>query len=570
MARPSQGVLEDVLKSMRETPISHASLTAALERAMQIGSTSAPESEAALAHGKRATPTYRKWNLAGIAASLLILCVAAAGLGLLSGNGQMARAELIRMLNSLDSVHLVIKTMSDGGDDDVEVWFKRGVGFAMHSPFGVELDNGKQSWRYYRSQNLAIRSKSLLGEKEFSDVQKLGEAMGFWVEEVPESLPRLSDADLTIQDDPCRAYVWNREDDGVPEELWPPRQRIVFLIDKENRLRRCDHQRGGEGRWKTDRTVDISYDENIAADRFAPDFGNDVRIVDANEQGREIDPEVAALVTGIEQRHAAYRHLKFTYDATIEIKPSPESQFPGALADIRPGELHTRDTLTILPPTEGQSNRPWRLWTQRVSAEKSAWRMHQFASFDGEQSRIFKHEKTGLVAPWEAWDTFSENQFDRFLFLSINGQASVDPAADDVRNLHLDRYHVIGRRKSDDREIVTLLGSSSPEFGVEYLVEMTDKPDFMILRWEARYARRKNELLVSYVVTEIGRVEKLSYPAKGHFRQVPVRELKDIKYSFEVIAAESQGEDVRQEWHPVWPKGTSVRDQVNDTSFVAP
>src|SRR5690606_38129330 len=95
--------------------------------------------------------------------------------------------------------------------------------------------------------------------------------------------------------------------------------------------------------------------------------------------------------------------------------------------DLRLGE-HTRDTLTILPPTQGQSNRPWRLWTQHISAGKSDWRMHQFAAFDGEKSRIFKEGKAGLVVPWEAWDTFSENHFDEFLFLRINGPSDVVPA----------------------------------------------------------------------------------------------------------------------------------------------
>lgn len=195
--------------------------------------------------------------------------------------------------------------------------------------------------------------------------------------------------------------------------------------------------------------------------------------------------------------------------------------------------------------------------------------MHQFVSFDGEQSRSLKKGNVGYVVPWEAWE-FSENLFDRFLFLTINGQASIDLATDDVRSLNLNRYHVIGRRKSDGREIVTLIGSSSPEFGVEYLVEMTGEPDFMILRWEARYARRENELILSYVVTETGQIGELSYPAKGHYRQAPVRELDDIRYSFEVIAAEPQEEEIREEWHPAWPDGTVVRDQTNHTDVVTP
>lgn len=143
-------------------------------------------------------------------------------------------------------------------------------------------------------------------------------------------------------------------------------------------------------------------------------------------------------------------------------------------------------------------------------------------------------------------------------------------ASDEVRNLHLDRIHVVGRRRSNDREVLTLSGKSTADFGVEFRVETTGEPDFCILRWEARNAKQKNELLTLYEVTEMADFRGIRYPAKGNYRQVGIGESNDVRYTFEVISVESLPDDIREHWLPPWPPFTIVTDQTKGGSSAAP
>lgn len=143
-------------------------------------------------------------------------------------------------------------------------------------------------------------------------------------------------------------------------------------------------------------------------------------------------------------------------------------------------------------------------------------------------------------------------------------------ASDEVRNLHLDRFHVVGRRRSNDREVLTLSGKSTADFGVEFRVETTGEPDFCILRWEARNAKQKNELLTLYEVTEMADFRGIRYPAKGNYRQVGIGESNDVRYTFEVISVESLPDDIREHWLPPWPPFTIVTDQTKGGSSAAP
>lgn len=206
---------------------------------------------------------------------------------------------------------------------------------------------------------------------------------------------------------------------------------------------------------------------------------------------------------------------------------------------------------------------------QAQSDESGTITLLRFAAFDGEQSRQYRNGTVGQVLSGELWNWFHDNWFQELLFLGINGVSSINPMGEDLRNIHLNRMHVTERRESGGMEVVTVLGSSSAELGMEYRVEMTTEPDYMILLWEARNARRNNRLVGRYAVTEIGELEGLKYPAKGSYRQLSLRELPDITYEFEVTACERLDEEHREGWFPPWPPGILVHDQVLGRNYVA-
>ena len=142
--------------------------------------------------------------------------------------------------------------------------------------------------------------------------------------------------------------------------------------------------------------------------------------------------------------------------------------------------------------------------------------------------------------------------------------------SEDLRQMHLNRMHVMERSNTGHGDVVTILGASTPEFGMEYLVQMTTEPDYMVLHWEARYAHRNNELVGRYSVTEIGEFKGIRYPSKGSYRQLPVRELPEINYNFAVTGCKALLEEDRREWFPNWPAATVVQDQVRNEYYRTP
>ncbi|HVA50496.1 MAG TPA: hypothetical protein VNH11_29380 [Pirellulales bacterium] len=583
--------LQAAIDAMRDAPVPDESLRRALTRARQLDGGAAiamPPPGAPRTRPKRfslrlsmAAAGGRKTAQA-VAALLAVIGVASAVL-VSVGRENRAFAEVRNALESIASVHLLIQNEADGASGPVEVWYRRGRGFAMQSPLGLEIDDGASHWDYSRSQKLVVRSKSRLGDGGYPDARRLGKVMGFYVDDLPDALPRLAEKDRAIDTDRCTAYVWLLKDEllpddrvGQPDEIASGR-RIVFLIDGSKRIRRCDYERGLDSKWKPYRTVEISYTDDIPADRFKASFAEDVRVVDAPAHGTEgaaIDPDVAHLEEGVQRRQSAYEGLRFTLLVTTEEKRSPTATRGEDDPRLTNGVLEARDVFAALGPQSDQSARRWRFWQREVKNAVGQWALQRFVAFNGSQTNSFDRwpswdhrawyrvEPAGSAVPWEAWPEFEPNRFDSFLFHHLNGfEDWVVAASDDLRFLHLDRFHIVGRRRSNDREVLTLLGKGSAEFGVESRVEVTGEPDFMILRREARYAKQNNELLGLYEIEELAEFNGVRYPAKGRYHQAGIGELHDVRYEFKVISVETLPDDARQHWLPPWPPSTIVRDQ---------
>jgi hypothetical protein len=314
-----------------------------------------------------------------------------------SGHTRLAFAEVRAAMAGVSSVHVVIRSESGKETERVEAWYKNGRGFAIHSTVGMEIDDGVTHWDYSRAQKLVVRSRSRMRGLQFADVQSLGKAMGFHVDDVADSLPRLPEHDRTLQQEPCLAYVWNVTNEvpleaeaGVPDEFRAGR-RIVFLINDAKRIRRCEHQRGLDGKWTSDRIVEISYTDEIDPGLFAAKFGEDVRVVDATgtaekQASSDLDPEVARLVAGMEKRYSSYYGLKFQYLVTTEVKSSPEARLhklDHVSKEITNGVLQARDEFAILKPDQHEGSRPWRSWKRHVKAGDGQWELDRFVVFNG-------------------------------------------------------------------------------------------------------------------------------------------------------------------------------------------
>jgi hypothetical protein len=596
--------LRTTIDAMREIAITSESLQRALDRAKQILQSASCDGQvtACPASLQKRVPQQSRHDSRRVTGRrrtmglIMAVLVLAFGIGIsvviFSGHTSLAFAEVRAAMGSVSSVHLVIHSESGKETERVEAWYKSGLGFAIHSAVGVEIDDSVSHWDYSRAQKLVVRSKTRMKGRQFPDVQSLGKAMGFHVDDVPDSLPRLPESDRTLQQEPCLAYVWaiKNEDPpearvGLPDEFWAGR-RIVFLIDEANRIRRCEHQRGVNDQWKSYRTVEISYTGEIDPRRFVADFGGDVRMVDATalaekQADSELDPEVARLVAGMDKRHSSYDGLKFEYLVATEVKLAPDAKLHNmddAINRVTDGVLHARDEFAILKPDQKEGGRPWRSWKRNVKTDDGQWVLDHFVAFDGKQSnnyrRIPRHGH-GSIVPWEEPSEFKQNVFDSFLFLRPNGIDDTHPLSKELgnlqlKNLHLNRFNVIEKRESAGGDIFKLRCLSSHEFGVEYQVEVSGEPDFNLLRWEARYAKKNGELLGSYEVKRIKKFKGVSYPATGSYRQVGMRWLNDVSYDFEVISVEALPENAADNWLPPWPPSTMVRDQIKSENLQVP
>lgn len=580
MSRELNDSLNLAFQAMRNINVEDDSLERALVAAKQIANSSnasiPPIPQARNATVLRPWRRSEKANLRirRAAPAAALLCVAVAGIAAIffgADRKSMAFAEVRTAMANLKAVHLMIGTEADGDAGPVEVWYQRGVGFAMTSALGWEIDDGTSFWDYSQSQKQAIRSKSRLSRNGYANLVRLGKAMGFHFDDVPDELPRFPAEDRNLHGDRCRAYVWDLKHEDLPgDDVAPdePNRRTLFLVDEAKRIRHCDYERKRDSRWTSYRSVVVSYPDEIPADRFVPKFADDVRILEApapsDGQGLEaIDPDVARLVAGIERRHSAYEGLRFTYDVTTEVKLSPTAALRNR-TDLTDGVLHARDVFAVLSPDPERSDRRWRYWRRDVKNEADQWTLDRFCAYDGRQSNSFQRfdaHPAGSIVPWESVDHFGSNLFDRFLFLRLNGLGDTDPLSDELRMLHLDRFHVVGKGRSKFGEVYKLLGRSSAEFGVEYLVEMTGEPDFKIIRWEARYAKQERRSLELFEIKELRKHNGVSYPAQGTYRQAPIGELNEVTYAFNVIGVEALRDDARKNWLPPWPPSTPVMDQ---------
>ena len=97
------------------------------------------------------------------------------------------------------------------------------------------------------------------------------------------STKRYPKADRSIQGRTCRAYLLTKLDRYADSSLKAGQRRILLFVDEESRLVRAAHESRDGDEWRTESLSDWTYDEPINEALFQPNFGDDVKIVDADE-----------------------------------------------------------------------------------------------------------------------------------------------------------------------------------------------------------------------------------------------------------------------------------------------
>lgn len=279
------------------------------------------------------------------------------------------------------------------------------------------------------------------------------------------------------------------------------------------------------------------------------------------------------IVAGIETRQSHYRNLTFAYDVRV-------SGQPPLLASNLMGPARN--------PTEAMSckfwildskdaSKLWRLWRRYVKSESGQLKLDQFVSWNGRVSRVYVSDRAidegrwgqGYISPVFEPADFQCNTFDNFLFLDLSG---LNQSIFDANHLDLlsdRRFRVVGESTGLDGVRVLQLEGKLDSLGVEYSVNVTDTPDFMVLQWKAVSQSEGRELL-SYEVSALGHIDGLAYPAEGKFSQAKVGKLPAFTYNFKVTSAEVAEEADRNEWDIDWPAGTIVNDAVSNNNLSIP
>jgi hypothetical protein len=501
--------------------------------------------------------------------------------------GRMAMADVQLALSESRTIHMVIYLNAAHEPFKRELWYQAGVGWAKEGRVSSVCDNGTYRWWWQPGSQNATRSKSRLNEGRIVDARQLAETAGVVFDEFSDEAVRHRENDRTVGGEPCRAFELPVAP-SVPTASHAdamgksPTAKTVFLVDKQDRIRYCENQVLLGGAWVAYRKAEVAYDVEIAPSRFTPEFDESVVVMDSYElatelgqKKRPIDPIVVELSKGIRKRHEKYQDLMFSYNVTANVKPSPDATGRPQHDWLTNGPLTTSNVLKIMSPSKEKSDRPWRLWIRSIANGQGQRLVDRFAAFDQDKTVCFIRngdplkKNRGFIQIGENTQWWGRNTFDYFLFMRINGISDSEDPQGEARNFRLERFSVVGLEQVDGRTVYSL-HQSWPDFGMEYFVRVSDEPEHMLLRWEARELEDQKRTVALYETTSTKQFQGVAYPASGRHRHIACGELPDVTYEFKVTSVGHLVEDDRKQWIPEWPPYTIVRDEITDLNIEIP
>ncbi len=199
------------------------------------------------------------------------------------GNGNSLYAQVTTAVRQARTLHTIQYVQPKDADEPVrvaEAWYERGVGFRHERPNYVRIGNKEHFWTLAKDRKVATRSRSDGIEKAteplFSEIDRLARQLQDEFERYPEG-------DLTIEGRACQAYLLTKLDRYADSGLKAGERRVLIFLDEESRLVRTVFESRHGDDWRTESFSDWKYDEPINRAMFQPNFGDDVKIVDADE-----------------------------------------------------------------------------------------------------------------------------------------------------------------------------------------------------------------------------------------------------------------------------------------------
>jgi hypothetical protein len=226
--------------------------------------------------------------LIGIAASLALL---AASWWAIEGGRTSLYAQVIDGMHRAQTLHIIRYAQGIRGSQQEkmsESWFKRRRGFRSESgtqkDTSVYIDNEEHVWKFITGRNVVIRSRSRgsIGKASEDLFAKIDQH----ARELQDHCRRYPEGDQTFDGQPCQAYVVTKVDqhDHLRLPLKLGDFQVLHYLDQQSRLVRTEmREREGTG-WRTTTLIVYRYDEPLDPAIFQPNFGKNIRIVDADEE----------------------------------------------------------------------------------------------------------------------------------------------------------------------------------------------------------------------------------------------------------------------------------------------
>ena len=215
-----------------------------------------------------------------LAAAAAVLIV---GLVFLVGDGQQTLyAQVLKALDQVRTIHVVIKEYrNDQWFKDHEMWYDREAGIIEQERYqgrtDVRIDNGRYEWRYAEGNELTSQLKSYRDNYEIARVLCAG-----WLRYDPNRVPS---GDVVIDGIQCKMYALSDVGDKV--SIW---------VDGKNYVRQVEQVTELSGH-KVESRATVEYDIVIDQNRFSPEFGSDMKVVNPREWIEEQYPLDTAIFT---------------------------------------------------------------------------------------------------------------------------------------------------------------------------------------------------------------------------------------------------------------------------------
>jgi hypothetical protein len=169
---------------------------------------------------------------------------------------------------------------------DMEEWYAKDVGFRREiyilGTSGIATNEAV--WSYNKKQNIASRSKSE-GIDKTAPPNFLDE-IDQTAQHLQNEFERYPAGDKEIDGVPCKAFRLSKLDRYTePMKTWitSGKRQLLIYIDQQSRPIRSEDQTKENNQWNTNSYVSLVYDEPFDPALFRPNFGKDVKIVDADK-----------------------------------------------------------------------------------------------------------------------------------------------------------------------------------------------------------------------------------------------------------------------------------------------